>query len=266
MSTNESMPATSENTAPLRERSAAFVDYLDSFLASLPPVPLGTLLENAGGADKVAVIAVDVVNGFCVEGPLASARVGAIVPPIARLLRATHAAGVRAFVVLRDSHASHAPEFEQFGPHCLAGTVQSRLVRELAELPFAGSFADIPKNATSAWAGAGEGAEPAAERLEQWVARQEEAGVNTFIVVGDCTDLCVYQTAMPLKLGANARNRSLTVLVPEDCVDTYDLPVDIATKVGATPHDAGLLHAVFLYHLALNGVQVVGAITAPILE
>ena len=27
--------------------------------------------------------------------------------------------------------------------------------------------------------------------------------------------------------------------------------------VGAMPHDGDLLHAVFLYHLQLNGVQVV---------
>ena len=93
----------------------------------------------------------DVVNGFCVEGPLAGPRVGAIVPPIERLLRAAHAAGVRAFAVLRDSHTPDAPEFQQFGPHCLAGTTESQLVRELAALPFAGTFTDIPKNATSAW-------------------------------------------------------------------------------------------------------------------
>jgi nicotinamidase-related amidase len=205
------------------------------------------------GPEKVAIIAVDVVNGFCVEGPLASEQVGAIVAPIRRLLGAAHGRGVRQIAVLRDSHTENAPEFRQFGPHCLAGTAESQLVRELAELPFAGEFADIPKNATSAWTGA--------ETLRDWVERREAAGVSTFVVVGDCTDLCVYQTAMPLKLAANARNRQVDVIVPADCVDTYDLPVATARSIGAMPHDADLLHAVFLYHLSLNGVRVVRSIS-----
>jgi nicotinamidase-related amidase len=242
-----------EPSAPLKVRSAAFLEYLDQFVATLPEQPLQQLLEQAGGPQRVAVVAVDVIEGFCVSGPLASERVGRIVPPIERLFRRSHEAGVRRFAVLRDSHSPQAPEFGQFGPHCIAGTAESRLVRELAELPFAGSYADIPKNATSAWVGA--------ELFPEWVARQRAEGVSTFIVVGDCTDLCVYQTAMPLKLAANARNEQVEVVVPADCVETYDLPVDTARSIGALPHDGDLLHAVFLYHLALNGVKVVGSLT-----
>jgi nicotinamidase-related amidase len=76
------------------------------------------------------------------------------------------------------------------------------------------------------------------------------------IVVGDCTDLCVYQAAMHLRLRANAAgDRGFEVVVPEDCVQTYDLPVETAQRLGALPHDGDLLHGLFLYHLALNGVQ-----------
>ena len=239
--------------APLRERSAAFLDYLDEYLHTLPDLALDTLIDEAGGAENVAVIAVDVVNGFCVEGPLASPRVGAIVPPIRRLLESAHARGIRHVAVLRDSHTADAPEFGQFGPHCLAGTAESQLVREMADLPFAATFKDIPKNATSAWAGA--------ETLREWVAAREADGVCAFIVVGDCTDLCVYQTAMPLKLSANARNKHVDVIVPATCVDTYDLPVETARSINAKPHDADLLHALFLYHLALNGVRVIHSLT-----
>jgi hypothetical protein len=140
-------------TGGLAARSAAFLAYLDQMLAELQPRPLGELIRQAGGADHVAVVLVDVVNGFCVEGPLAGPRVGAIVPPITRLLRACHEAGVRRFAVLRDSHSPDAPEFEQFGPHCLRGTAEPELVAALAALPFASSFFDVPKNAISAWAG-----------------------------------------------------------------------------------------------------------------
>jgi hypothetical protein len=43
-------------------------------------------------------------------------------------------------------------------------------------------------------------------------------------------------------------------------VDTYELPVDTAKELGAFPHHGGLLHLVFLYHMALNGVKVVASV------
>ena len=233
----------------LAQRSAPFLAYLDGFVAALPDRRLDEVVAAAGGAERVAIVVVDVVNGFCRFGPLASERVGAIVPPIVRLLTAARAAGVTRMVTLRDSHDADAPEFEQFPPHCQAGTPEAELVDELKSLPLADTFADVPKNATSAWHGQ--------EAFPAWVEAQEGSGVTTFIVAGDCTDLCVYQTAVPLKLKANAENRRPVVIVPAATVDTYDLPVDVARTLGAMPHDGDLLHAVFLYHLQLNGVQVV---------
>jgi hypothetical protein len=79
--------------------------------------------------------------------------------------------------------------------------------------------------------------------------------------VGDCTDLCLYQLAMHLKLNANAAGQRVNVLVPENCVQTYDLPLDVASSIGAMPHDGDLVHAMFLYHMALNGAQVVKKIS-----
>jgi hypothetical protein len=65
-----------------------------------------------------------------------------------------------------------------------------------------------------------------------------------------------------MKLAANQANRPLRVVVPVDTVDTYDLPVATAAQLGTMPHDGDLLHEVFLYHLALNGVEVVSHIDA----
>jgi nicotinamidase-related amidase len=234
--------------------SAAFLRYLDAFVAGLADVQLDEVIAAAGGPQRVAIVAVDVVNGFCTAGALASRRVGAIVGPVARLLAAAGAAGVEAVAVLRDSHDPHAPEFRQFAPHCLAHSVESALVDEVARQPQAATYADVPKNAISAWHGA--------DTFPTWVDGQEASGVTVFIVVGDCTDLCVYQTAMPLQLRANAQNRRIRVIVPAECVDTYDLPVDVAQGIGAMPHDGDLLHAVFLYHLKLNGIQVVRRLLA----
>ena len=65
---------------------------------------------------------------------------------------------------------------------------------------------------------------------------------------------------MYVRLAANAAQRDCQVVVPENCVQTYDLPVAIAKSIGAMPHDGDLLHLVFLYHMALNGVRIVKAV------
>jgi hypothetical protein len=67
---------------------------------------------------------------------------------------------------------------------------------------------------------------------------------------------------MHVRLRANQRQmRGVRVIVPVDTVDTFDTPVDLAARIGAVPHDAELLHLVFLYHMMLNGVEVATQIT-----
>ena len=102
----------------------------------------------------------------------------------------------------------------------------------------------MPKNSISSTIGTG---------LLDWL--DEHSEVNTFITVGDCTDLCTYQLAMSLRLRANALNLDQRFILPVDCVDTYDLPVDVAQEIGAVPHDGDLLHYTFLYSMMLNGVE-----------
>jgi hypothetical protein len=40
-------------------------------------------------------------------------------------------------------------------------------------------------------------------------------------------------------------------------VDTFDTPVHVARDLGIRAHDANLHHALFLHHMAMNGVEVV---------
>ena len=152
----------------LAQRSADFLDYLDRLVAGLPESSVREVIGGAGGAERVAVVVVDVVNGFCKFGDLASERVGQIVPPTVRLLEAARNLGVTRVAALRDSHHPEAPEFEQFAPHCHAGSEERRLVDELAALSHAHTFADFPKNAISAWHGH--------DAVPDWVAEQEAQG------------------------------------------------------------------------------------------
>ena len=56
---------------------------------------------------------------------------------------------------------------------------------------------------------------------------------------------------------ANANNLKVNVIVPENCVETYDTSVKTAESLKIMPHDGNLIHTMFLYHMKLNGIEVV---------
>ena len=228
----------------------AFLSYLTDWLAALEPLDLAADWAATGvAAENVAVFVVDMVNGFCHAGPLAGERVKGLIAPVQAAIERCHSLGVRHFLLPQDTHEPDALEFAQFGPHCVAGQDESDTVPELSGLPAAAAFTVLAKNSLHPAYGTG---------LEQWLGQHPEVGY--FLVIGDCTDLCIYQTAMYVRLAANAAQRDCQVVVPENCVQTYDLPVAIAKSIGAMPHDGDLLHLVFLYHMALNGVRIVKAV------
>jgi nicotinamidase-related amidase len=228
--------------------SEPFLAYLEEWYNGLAALPLAELI--AGAPDQVALISIDVINGFCKSGPLASERIGRIARPVADLFQRAHNLGAREFALTQDTHDPATPEFEAYPPHCVRGTAESEAVDELKALPFFDSIAIFPKNSINSHLGTGLGA---------WV--RERPHVDRFVVVGDCTDLCTYQAAMQLRLEANANNLARRVIVPADAVDTFDTPVSVARDLGIKAHAAGLHHALFLHHMALNGVEVVQKLT-----
>jgi len=195
----------------------------------------------------MGIFCADMIGGFCDRGSLASSRVKALIPPVVDLLTRAHALGVRHFVLTQDTHHPRAPEFAAWPVHCMRGTEESQTIPELTALPFADLFTIIEKNSLH----------PAHETaFDAWLDAYPD--LRTAIVAGNCTDLCVYQLAMYLRLRHNARNvPGVRVIVPANAVDTYDLPPAAAIASGAMPHPADFLHRVFLYHMALNGIEVV---------
>jgi nicotinamidase-related amidase len=224
--------------------SKPFLDWLARWEEGLPEV---TLEEIVSDPARVALASVDLTNGFCCEGPLASPRVAGIIPATVRLFQRAYDLGVRHFLLPQDTHDADALEFLAYPPHAVGGTSESDTVDELKALPFSDSFRIIPKNSVSCDIGTD---------LDPWL--DAHPRVTTFIVVGDCTDICVHLMAMHLRLRANVLGVSdARVIIPADCVQTYDLSVKAAAQVGALPHDGDLLHSIFLYHMALNGIEVV---------
>ncbi len=228
----------------LAQQSRPFLQHIDAWLSELPAKKLS---QVAIQSEQTAVLCVDLINGFCSVGPLASPRVQGIVKPIVKLMRAAYKRGVRQFVLTQDTHPVDAVEFAAYPPHCVRATAESATVPELLKLPFAGDFQVIEKNSISSSLNTG---------LDLWL--DQHPAIKTFIVVGDCTDLCTYQLAMHVRLRANARQMAgVRVVVPVDCVQTYDTPVPVAKKLGIPAHDGELLHAIFLYNMYSNGIEVV---------
>lgn len=230
--------------------SRPFIRWMLEWKASRRPLSIAELV--ADGADKTAIVSVDVIKGFCTVGPLASPRVNNIVAPITDLFRLAWEHGVRDIALPQDTHPADAVEFMSYAPHCVRGTEEAETVDEFRELPFFDQITVIEKNSINAGL---------SEPFREWVAQRGH--IRNWIIVGDCTDLCTYQLAMHIRLSANQNQTAgVRVILPINAVDTYDLPVSVADEIGAVPHDAEFLHVVFLYHMMLNGVEVVTEITA----
>ncbi|GAB4205244.1 MAG: cysteine hydrolase [Roseiflexaceae bacterium] len=232
------------NRIQLADRARPFLSYLDDWYANLADLPLEQVLGGEPG--RVALVSIDVINGFCKSGALASERVDRISQPVADLFARAYALGVRNLVLTQDTHDPATPEFEAYPPHCVRGTEESEAVPELKALPFYSELTIIPKNSTNSHHSTGFGA---------WIAERPQ--IDRFVVVGDCSDLCTYQAAMQLRLEANAANIQRRVIVPAALVETFDTPVSVARELGIKAHDGDLHHILFLHHMALNGVEVV---------
>lgn len=234
------------NPSSLASQAMPFLDFLENWSAALPVLPLAEAIPDP---QESAIISVDIIHGFCYEGPLSSPRVAGIVAPVTRLFERAWEHGLRHIILAQDTHEPDAVEFAQWPPHCVRGTAEAEPVKAFQELSFFHELQIFEKNSIASGLNTG---------LEEWVKAHTQ--VDTYVVVGDCTDLCTYQLAMYLRLDANARQITRRVIVPADCVQTYDTPVDIARSLGILPHPGDLLHAMFLYHMQLNGMEVVSRI------
>ncbi len=196
----------------------------------LPPLSLQALHKS-----RTALIVMDMVNGFVNEGPLASPRVKAIQPEITALQRRCGQQGILR-LAFADCHPKESPELLTFPPHCLQGSREAALTDEIMA---AGVEDVIEKNSTNGFL------EPA---FAAWL--KAHAQLDTFLLAGDCTDLCVMHFALALKADFNRRNRASRVIVPTRLVETYD----------SHGHNAQLSNTMALYLMQLAGVELVSHI------
>ena len=197
----------------------------DTVRSSSKEIALGCL-----EAGSTALIVVDMVNGFVKKGALFSPNVLSLNDKIAGLLRSCNALDIQA-ICFADAHSRQSTQFRDFPEHCIAGTEESAVTDEIA----ACKFKLILKNSTNGFL------EPA---FAVWL--KENDKIDTFIITGCCTDLCILQFALTLKADFNRRNRVSRVIVPAELTATYDTP----------RHSASFIDYMSYYNMLLCGIEV----------
>lgn len=186
------------------ERITAEAESMIKEIESLEPVSISKL-----DCKTTMAVFVDIINGFINEGAMASDRVGEIIPYNARLLKMCNEKNILT-AAFADCHEKNAAEFASFPPHCVKGTRESEIVDELKEQ---GGYILIPKNSTNGFN---------EQKFRDLIECHPE--ICTFIVTGDCTDICVLQFCLALKTYFTAQDKLVKIIVPISCVETYDAP------------------------------------------
>lgn len=205
-------------------------ETLASILDMLEKLPVVKFDEIE--ADKAVLVIIDMTNGFAKEGALKSDAVKELIPRICELSEICDRRKIRK-IAFADCHTDESPEFDAYPKHCMKGTAESEIVDEIKNI---GGYTLIEKNSTNGFL---------EEAFRKWLL--ENPDINTFILTGDCTDICVQQFAITLKAYFNMNNKRARVIVPLNAVDTYDLGV----------HDRNLMNVMAAYNMIINGVEVV---------
>lgn len=158
---------------------------------------------------KTVHIVVDMVNGFVKEGALASREVLSINDDVAKFSAECEKAGIVNYA-LCDSHPEKCTEFDTYPVHCVRGTAESELTDELKNAAY---FKVFPKLSVNGWL---------EEKFQKEII---DSDAYTFIITGDCTDMCVIQLALTLKSAMNRINRPSRVIIPTELAATCSLPL-----------------------------------------
>lgn len=200
---------------------------------NLLPIELKSLpLENT------ALIVVDMVIGFVEEGILSSPRVKNMSTNLLELNNKTKGYSKVYFV---DSHNEDAEELKAYPSHCIVNTKEEELIDGLKEsVSEDETIRIIKKNSTNGFH---------APEFKRWLDGIIDK-VDNFIVVGCVTDICVLQFTLTLKTYFNQMNLGKRVLVPANCVETFDIP----------GHPGDEMNLFALSNMKSNGIEVVSEI------
>jgi len=182
---------------------------------------------------KEVLIVIDMLKGFIVEGPLADPSIKQIIPENVKLVK-EFLAQDKNVLYFQDAHTLDALEFENYPPHCLKGTLESELIDEL--LPYESQMIQVEKNTTNGFF---------APEFQKFL--KENKDLNEITVIGCCTDICVLNFAVTMKTYSQTNQKEITIKVPANAVDTFNLP----------GHDKTLFHQAALGMMKGAGILIV---------
>ncbi len=214
----------------LYEDYGKVIEAIKNNLEQVDEISMESLDKN-----NTVLIIVDMVNGFAKEGLLMSPRIESLIPKIVELstMCDTYEIPQLAFA---DYHTEESVEFMSYVPHCKADTTECEIVEEIKALK---NYKLINKNSTNGFL---------EDAFQKWFIEHKQ--ITNYIIVGDCTDICVQQFALSVKAWFNKENIKSRVIIPKDAVDTYDFEL----------HHGDVTHIMGLYNMQINGVEIVKAI------
>ena len=179
--------------------------------------------------NKTGLFIVDMNNGFAKEGALYSPRIEKITKPIADFGKSV-CHKINSIVVFTDTHNENDIELKNYPTHCLRGDKESKVVDEILDI---NNINILEKNSTNAFF---------AMDIEKY------KNLDNFIIVGCCTDICIYQFALTLKTYFNQHNLDKNIIIPINLVETYNID---------NIHNGDFLNTIFLNSMIQNGIHVV---------
>lgn len=184
---------------------------------------------------NTALIVVDMVVGFVEEGILSSPRVKEMSTNLLELNNRTKGYNKVYFV---DSHNENAEELKAYPAHCIVNTREEELIDGLKEaVSKEDNIKVIKKNSTNGFH---------APEFKSWLDEVINK-IDNFIIVGCVTDICVLQFSLTLKTYFNQMNLNKKVIVPANCVETFDIP----------GHPGDEMNLFALMNMKSNGIEVV---------
>jgi nicotinamidase-related amidase len=237
------------------------LDFLAGLRDELPVVtaPVSLVECHAG------LVIIDEQNGFATvgAGPLAPAEPNA---QIATMIEETDRLS-RIFInrdmpiaVFLDYHHPDRPE-PPYPPHCIAGSGEEDLVPKLQWLANAPQATELRADCINDFVGSIDIAS-GRNQIVEWVSDHK---LDTIIVVGICTDICVAEFVTTMLSARNHRMmpRLKDVVVYEPGCATYDLPKERVAALGlpkTAAHPQNLAHHLGLYLMASRGARLASQI------
>ena len=179
------------------------------------------------------LIDIDMINGFVLEGALASPSIMRIVPFQKELLEESENKVNSVNVFGNDLHTKTSVEFNTFGIHAVKDSDEAKIIPELDK--WLRNGLEFKKNSTNLMFAPG--VTSLFEKLKN---------LKKIYVIGCLSEVCVKNFAISARNYFDQVNRNIEIYVYRNGIDTYNAP----------GHDADEVTEMALQDMEMNGVKV----------